>query len=125
MPQWLMRRTMASASPIKPIQLIAAQPAAATRDVVARLVSQQMSERFGRQIVVDDRGDAAGIIATDLVRAPSPTRYTLLAVRSSIGANPGLTAKLPFDTRRTSRHCRSAAVGPNILVVGVASSLKA
>ena len=113
-----------SAYPVKPIRLIAAQPAGGNTDVVARLFSQQLSERFGRQIVVDNRGGAAGIIATELVARAEPDGYTLLAVGSSIGANPGLTAKLPYDTRRDFTPLSFLAVGPNILVVGVASPLK-
>ncbi len=50
----------ASAYPVKPIRLIAAQPAGGNTDVVARLYSQRLSERFGRQIVVDNRGGAGG-----------------------------------------------------------------
>ena len=109
-----------AAYPTKPIRLIAAQPAGGNTDVVARLYSQQLNVRLGRQIVVDNRGGAAGVIATELVARAEPDGYTLLAVGSSFGANPGLMAKLPYDTRRDFTPLALLAVGPNILVVGVA-----
>ena len=49
-----------AAYPTKPIRLIAAQPAGGNTDVVARLYSQQLNSRLGRQIVVDNRGGAGG-----------------------------------------------------------------
>ena len=106
--------------PVKPIRLIAAQPAGGNTDVVARLYSQHLSERLGRQIVVDNRGGAGGIIATELVARAEPDGYTLLAVGSSFTANPGLAGKLPYDTRRDFTPLSFLAAGPNVLVVGFA-----
>jgi tripartite-type tricarboxylate transporter receptor subunit TctC len=114
----------APAYPLKPIRLIAAQPAGGNTDVVARLYAQQLSERFGRQIVVDNRGGAGGIIATELVARAEPDGYTLLAVGSSFGANPGLGTKLPYDTRRDFIPLSMLAAGPNVIVVGTASPAK-
>jgi tripartite-type tricarboxylate transporter receptor subunit TctC len=108
------------AYPTKPIRLIAAQPAGGNTDVVARLYSQQLSDRLGRQIVVDNRGGGAGVIATELVARAEPDGYTLLAVGSSFGANPGLATRLPYDTRRDFTPLSLLAVGPNVIVVGVA-----
>jgi tripartite-type tricarboxylate transporter receptor subunit TctC len=59
-------------------------------------------------------------IATELVAHAEPDGYTLLAVGSSFGANPGLMPKLPYDTRRDFTPLALLAVGPNVLVVGVA-----
>jgi tripartite-type tricarboxylate transporter receptor subunit TctC len=112
------------AYPVKPIRLIAAQPAGGNTDVAARLYSQQLAERFGRQIVVDNRGGAGGIIATELVARAEPDGYTLLAVGSSFGANPGLVARLPYDTRRDFTPLSFLAVGPNVMVVGVTSTVR-
>ena len=106
--------------PLKPVRLIAAQPAGGNTDVVARLYSQQLSDRLGRQIVVDNRGGAGGIIATELVARAEPDGYTLLAVGSSFGANPGLVTKLPYDTRRDFTPIALLAVGPNVLVLRLA-----
>ncbi len=59
-------------------------------------------------------------IATELVARAEPDGYTLLAVGSSFGANPGLVSKLPYDTRRDFTPLSFLAVGPNVLVVGIA-----
>ena len=108
----------AATYPAKPIRLIAAQPAGGNTDVVARLYGQQLAERLGRQIIVDNRGGAGGIVATELVARAEPDGYTLLAVGSSFGANPGLMAKLPYDTRRDFTPLALLAVGPNLIVAG-------
>jgi tripartite-type tricarboxylate transporter receptor subunit TctC len=114
----------ATAYPIKPVRLIAAQPAGGNTDVVARLYAQLLSERFGRQIIVDNRGGAGGIIATELVARAEPDGYTLLAVGSSFGANPGLVAKLPYDTRRDFTPLSFLAAGPSLVVVSATSPLR-
>src|SRR5512147_3119581 len=80
MPESRAASVEAAAYPAKPIRLIAAQPAGGNTDVVARLFGQQLSERFVRQIVVDNRGGAGGIIATEMVARAEPDGYTLLAV---------------------------------------------
>ena len=103
--------------PVKPIRLIATQPAGGNLDFVARLYAQHLSERLGRQIIVDNRGGGGGIIATELVAHAEPDGYTLLGAASSFGANPGLVAKLPYDTQRDFTPLALLAVGPNVLVV--------
>jgi tripartite-type tricarboxylate transporter receptor subunit TctC len=65
------------------------------------------------------------IIATELIARAEPDGYTLLAVGSSFGANPGLVPKLPYDTRRDFTPLSLLAVGPNFLVVGVAYPARA
>jgi len=66
-------------------------------DILARLIAQSLSERFGQQFVVENRPGGGGNIATEaVVRAP-PDGYTLLAVGSNNMINATLYEKLNFD----------------------------
>jgi tripartite-type tricarboxylate transporter receptor subunit TctC len=58
-------------------------PGGAT-DLIARLVSQKLSERLGKTFVVENRGGASGAIASREVSAASPDGYTLLTMTSSL-----------------------------------------
>ena len=66
-------------------------------DILARLIAQWLSERFGQQFIVENRPGGGGNIATEaVVRAP-PDGYTLLAVGSNNMINATLYEKLNFD----------------------------
>ena len=103
--------------PAKPIRLLVAQAAGGNSDFVARLYAQRLGERFGQQVVVDNRPGGGGVIGTELVVNALPDGYTLLLAPTSHGINPSLIARLPYDTRRDLRSVSLLALGPNLLVV--------
>ncbi len=104
--------------PTKPIRLIVAQTAGGNSDMVARAYAQRMSERFNQQVVVDNRGGASGIVATELVATAQPDGYTLLLAPTAHAINPSLFTKLPYDTLRDVKAISLLGIGYNILVVG-------
>ena len=65
-------------------------------DISARTIAQKLTERFGQQVVADNRPGAGGNIGAELVLKAPADGYTLLLVSSSYGANPALY-KLAFD----------------------------
>ena len=103
--------------PAKPVRLLVAQAPGGNSDFVARLYAQRLGERFGQQMVVDNRAGGGGIIATELVVSALPDGYTLLLAPTSHATNPTLIARLPYDTRRDLRPVSLLAQGPNLLVV--------
>src|SRR5688572_23986741 len=111
------RAPMAADYPAKPIRLLVAQAAGGNSDFVARLYGQRLGERFGQQVVVDNRPGAGGVIGTELVVNALPDGYTLLLAPTSHSTNPTLIAKLPYDTRRDLRPISLLALEPNLLVV--------
>ena len=106
-----------NAYPTKPIRLIVAQTAGGNSDMVARAYAQRLSERFGQQIVVDNRGGASGIVATELVVHAHPDGYTLLLAPTAHAINPSLHTKLPYDTQHDLKAISLLGIGYNILVV--------
>src|SRR5262249_60981229 len=85
--------------PARPVRLIVGQPAGGNADTTARVYGHRLGERLGAQFVVDNRGGAGGVIATDLTVRAQPDGYTLFVAHTAVGTNPALIAKLPFDTR--------------------------
>jgi len=82
--------------PTKPIRIIVPFVPGGQTDVVARALSQKISEAFGQTVVVDNRPGAGGTIGAELaVRAPADG-YTLLMVSTSYAGNAALY-KLPYD----------------------------
>ena len=94
------RVTRAQAYPTRPVRIIVGFPAGGAVDIVARLMSQWLSERLGQQFVVDNRPGAGGSIATEVVvRAPADG-YSLLSLGSPNAINATFYEKLNFNFLR-------------------------
>ena len=81
--------------PSKPIRLVTPFAPGGGSDILARLISPQMT--FGNQIIVENRGGGGGTIGAGIVVNSPPDGYTLCLVSGSYGANAALH-KLPYDT---------------------------
>ena len=90
----------AQAYPVKPVRMVVPFAPGGGTDVIARYLAAGMSESMGRQVVVDNRGGANGIIGTEIVARAPADGYTLLFVSSPHSVNPSLYPKLPYDTLR-------------------------
>ena len=85
--------------PSHPVRLISPNPAGGANDTIARIVVNKLTEVLGQQVVIDNRGGAAGTIGSDLAAKASPDGYTLLVGTSSTHAiAQSLYAKLPYDS---------------------------
>ena len=105
------------AYPNKAIRLIVAQTIGGNADMVGRAYATKLTERFGQQVVVDNRGGGSGIIATDIVAHAANDGYTLLLAPTAHAINVSLYAKLPYDTQRDVKAISLLGVGYNVLVV--------
>jgi len=105
------------AYPTKPIRVIVPQSAGGSTDLVARAVTQRLSDVFNQSIVVDNRPGAGSLNGTDMVAKAAPDGYTLLAVAASFTINPSLQKNLPFDPIRDFAPITRLATLPHILVV--------
>jgi len=72
-----------AAYPDRPIRVLVAQSAGSSIDTVARIITNKLSEQFGQQLVVDNRGGAAGTIALEIGARALPDGYTMIVGASS------------------------------------------
>jgi tripartite-type tricarboxylate transporter receptor subunit TctC len=102
--------------PNKPVRLIIPFPPGGSNDVVGRMVATQLSERLGKQVVVDNRSGAGGVIGTDIAAKSPPDGYTLLVISIAHAVNPWLY-KLTYDPIKAFAPVGILATGPNVLVI--------
>src|SRR5688572_13533146 len=108
----------ADAYPSRPIRFIVPVPAGGGADFVARGYAMRLTEALGQQVVVDNRGGAAGIIAMEAVAKAAPDGYTLIQTNiSTISINPFIYPKLPYDARRDFAPVAITTLNPLVLVV--------
>ena len=82
--------------PSKPIRMIVTFPPGGSTTIIARLIGQRLTDSWGQQVVVDNRGGGNTIIGTDAMVKAAPDGYTLLHVTSTHAINPSLL-KTPYD----------------------------
>ena len=87
--------------PSKPIRFIVPYPPGGTTDLVARGIAGKLAEKYGQQVVIDNRGGASTIIGTDLMAKAAPDGYTFgLITQTTMSINPNVVPKLPYNTER-------------------------
>ena len=109
---------IAQTYPAKPIRLIVPFPAGGSADIMARAVSQKMSETWRQPVVVDNRVGASGNIGADMVARSAGDGYTLLLCTVGTHAiHQTLYKKLPFDPINDFTPVAYIAGVPNVAVV--------
>jgi tripartite-type tricarboxylate transporter receptor subunit TctC len=87
--------------PTRPVTLIVPFPAGGGVDAVGRIVADKLSVALGQQVVVDNRGGAAGVIGTRAAAKAAPDGYTLvMAHTGTTSINPSLFANPGYDPRK-------------------------
>ena len=108
--------SLAQSYPARPVRLIVPFAAGGPVDTVARLFAQRLSDIWGQQVVIDNRGGANSMIGSELAARAAPDGYTLLIVSAGFAINVSLQPKLPYDTVRDFTPISTVAFGPGILV---------
>jgi tripartite-type tricarboxylate transporter receptor subunit TctC len=84
--------------PSKSVRMIVPFPPGQATDIVARLLAEQLAKNWGQQVYVENRGGGGGIPGMLAGREAAADGYTItFGTSGTIGANPGLYAKLPYD----------------------------
>ena len=103
--------------PNRPIRLLVPQAAGGSNDIMARNVANHLTQTFGKQVVVDNRPGAEGIIGTEIVARSAPDGYTLLLASAAFTMNPAVR-KLPYDSLTAFDWVAKLGSGPTVLTVG-------
>ena len=114
MPSW----AQSQAYPQKPVKVVVAFTAGGTTDILARTVTQQLSEKLKQPFVIDNKPGAGGNLGTELVVRSAPDGYTLIV--NSVGpiaVNPTLYGKLPYNPLTDLVPIVQIADVPNVLVI--------
>jgi len=111
--------------PTRPIRIVVPFTPGSATDIIARVVSPRMADRWGRPVVIDNRPSAGGIIAFGIVADAAPDGHTLLVTGSNFSGSAALYAgKLPFDPVKDFSGITQFATTPLVLVVGPGLGVK-
>jgi len=102
--------------PSRAIRLTIPFPPGGSNDVVGRIVANQLGTKLGKQVFVDNRAGAGGIVGSDLAAKATPDGYTLLVVSIAHAVDPWLY-KEPFDPLKDFVPVSIIATGTNVLTV--------
>jgi tripartite-type tricarboxylate transporter receptor subunit TctC len=102
--------------PTRPVRLIIPFPPGGSNDVVGRMVAQKLGERLGKQVLVDNRGGAGGVVGTEQAAAAPPDGYTLLVISIAHAVNPWLY-KLKYDSEKSFTPIAQIGAGASVLAV--------
>ncbi len=108
--------------PQRPVRVVVPFPPGGSTDIVARLVSQRLTDEYGQQFVVDNRGGAGGTIGSEIAARATPDGYTIAIVPSSYATSAALY-KLSFDPVRGIAPI--SMIGMGAFILGVHPSVKA
>jgi tripartite-type tricarboxylate transporter receptor subunit TctC len=106
-----------AAYPTKPIRLIVPFAPGGGTDITGRTIAHKLGERWGQQVVTDNRPGANGTIGADLIAKAAPDGYTIGMITSSHSVNPSLMKKLPYDLEKDLAPLTQATTQPYALVL--------
>jgi len=110
--------------PVKPIRLLVGFPVGGAADILARLHSSRLQDAVGQTVVVDNRGGAGGVIATEIAARAPADGYTLLFTSLPHVINPPLYGKVAYDPIRDFQPITLLVNVPLLMAVPVASPAK-
>lgn len=111
--------------PTRVVRLVVAFPPGGGTDLLARVIAPKLADRWGQQVVVDNRAGASGIVGSDMVAKSAPDGYTiLLATSGTHGISQSLYRQLPYDTIKDFTPITRVTISPNILAVNPSVSAR-
>lgn len=102
--------------PVKPIRIVVPSSPGGGTDILARQLSVKLTERWGQQVIIDNRPGAGQMIGISLVAKSPPDGYTLVMTATPLAINTVLYKKVPYDPIRDFAPVTQVAAMPNLLV---------
>jgi tripartite-type tricarboxylate transporter receptor subunit TctC len=109
--------SFAQGYPNKSVRVVVGFAAGGPTDVIARIVSQKLSDTLGHQFYVENIGGAGGNTAAGQVARAPADGYTIMAISTGFVVNPSLYAKVPYDPVKDFAPVTLVAASPNVVVV--------
>jgi tripartite-type tricarboxylate transporter receptor subunit TctC len=103
--------------PTRPVRVTIPYPPAGGADTVGRIFFTRLSEVWGQQFVIDNRGGAGGTIAAAAAAKADPDGYNILYDATAFSVNPSLYSRLSFDYVKDFQPVFLASLVPNLLLV--------
>jgi tripartite-type tricarboxylate transporter receptor subunit TctC len=113
-----------AAYPERPITFIVPFAAGGPTDIIARILASALSQTLGQNVIVDNRGGAAGNIGMGIAARATPDGYTLMLTSTALAVNPALFKNLPYDPFRDFIPITELVNAPNVLFVRSDSDIK-
>ena len=113
----------APAYPSKPVRLLVPAPPGGSTDLIARIVGAKLATQLGQQVVIDNRGGAGGVVATETLARSVPDGHTLAVVYTPHTNQPAFQ-KLPYDPVKDFAPLTMMTAAPLVLVVNPAVPAK-
>ncbi len=113
-----------SAYPNKPVRLVVPYPAGQGADIFGRMIAERLSEKWGQQVVVENKGGGGGVPGTVSVKMSPPDGYTLMVGGSqAITVNPNLYSKMSYEPMKDFVAISGLYVAPLVWVVHPSSGI--
>ena len=110
--------------PSKPIRIVVPFTAGSASDILARLVGPKLTDKWGQQVVVDNRPSAGGTVAGEIVARAAPDGHTLMLTSSAFAGSAALYDKLPYDSIKDFSGVSQVAETALVLVVAPSLGVK-
>ncbi len=104
--------------PTKPLRMVVPFAPGGPNDILARLISQKLTEAWGQTVIVDNRGGAGGTVGLEAAsRLPGDGYALAMGASSNLAVAPSLYAKLPYDSIKDFTPIINVAIVPYALAV--------
>ncbi len=106
-----------SGFPNRPVKLIVPFPPGQATDIFARMIAEKLQPVWGQNVVVENRGGGGGVPAMEAVRSAPPDGHLLgMGTSGTIGINPVVYSKLPYDVGRDFATITNVIIAPLVMV---------
>src|SRR6187431_1955472 len=113
-----------AAYPTRYVRLVVPFPPGGGTDAIARVVAVKMSQIWGHEMVIENKGGGATSIGTDMVAKAEPDGHTVLLQSMPLAVNRFLFASLPFDPVADLAPVSLICDYPNVMCVPMSSPVK-
>ena len=108
----------AQAWPDRPVRVVVPAPAGSSLDVIVRTLGDELKDRWGQPVVVDNKAGAGGMLGMDVVAKAAPDGYTLgIGFNGPIAFAPYMVKKMPYDPAKQLLPIVLTTSQPNVLAV--------